>query len=173
MNNKLLTSLIIINLISLLSLGNSFAKPSDKTLSGGDTKRNPVIGLNFFWGKFKGAAEIEGDIRIHKIISIAPRIGLDQSNYFTPGVSLRFGIIKGKRPHGFWVGPALDFIFYRTTDVFGNKTTHLNPTLTAEFGYRYTFKFGLSLLAMARGGWFFNAGGGFYWITGPGVGYAF
>ncbi|GMT48562.1 MAG: hypothetical protein IEMM0008_0101 [bacterium] len=149
----------------------SFAKGKGNVLSGGNTKPKYVIGLNFVGGHFNGGAEVEFDIGLSKGFSIAPRLGLNDFNFFSPGVSFRFGIIKGKRPHGFWVGPSVDFIFFNSRYTGNRSRVVITPA--AEFGWRYTFDFNLSLQALTRMGFYTGYGSGFFWVLGVGVGYAF
>ncbi len=186
-------------LFSLAQL--SFA---DSVLSGGDTDRKYVIGINLTGGVFGFQIELEGDIGLGKSISIAPRLGgtglssppssILSNNYssspseigvrnwpaFLLGISGRFAIIKGVRPHGFWIGPSMDIIFSTYHRLKLPSLTYDNKFLiiftpSAEFGWRYTFDFGLSLQVMVRLGLHIdtNATLGFYGLGGMGVGYSF
>jgi len=144
--------------------------------SGGDTSRNPVLGVNFIggWGGFWGG-EIEVDFKMGDSMSLAPRIGGAGFNTLDVGASLRFGIIDGKRPHGFWVGPSLDLLF-DSANKWGGGTggwgLYIVPA--AEFGWRYTFDFGLSLQPLIRAGVWVNGNGLWFYLTGGwGIGYAF
>ncbi len=166
---------LILVMFFVLTAHFSFAKGGQskgKILSGGNTKPKYVIGLNFVGGHFKGGAEVEFDIGLTRGFSLAPRLGLNDFNFIAPGISFRFGIIKGKRPHGFWVGPSIDFIFFDNRGIGGNQNKVI-LTPAAEFGWRYTFDFGLSLQPLTRLGVFLGDGSGFFWILGVGVGYAF
>ncbi len=172
------TIILVILLVTTAQL--SFAKGSQskgKIVSGGNTKPKYVVGLNFIGGKFgsgrfNSGAEIEIDIGLSSKISIAPRLGFADFDVFAPGASLRFGIFKGKRPHGFWVGPSLDFFFFNNR---GNTRNQSKVIITpaGEFGWRYTFDFNLSLQALARVGFFLGDGSGFFSTLGVGVGFAF
>lgn len=139
-------------------------------LPGGATERKPVLSLNFMGGTYDAGLELEIDFNLNESMSLAPRLGLSHMEWFAPGVSLRFGIIKGKRPHGFWVGPSMDFI---VSDRGSNNSTRIILTPAAEFGWRYTFDFGLSITPMARLGFYVGDGDGAFWSTGLGLGYAF
>ncbi|MDH5681494.1 MAG: hypothetical protein OEZ36_07900 [Spirochaetota bacterium] len=181
MSGKILKHVGVTFFVMTLCFLSVEAFSSKKILSGGDTKRNPVVGLNFMGNGWFFGGEVEVDFKMGDSMSLAPRLGLVGFNTFAPGVSLRFGIIDGKRPHGFWAGPAVDFIIYGSgTKWAWNK----NYTYTSggvffvpagEFGWRYTFDFGLSLQALTRLGALLggNAGNYFYWSLGPGVAYAF
>jgi hypothetical protein len=190
--------LIFILLLSVL-VKPSFAKQS--VLAGGDTDRAYVIDFNVMVGVFGLQLEGEMDIRINESVSIAPRggvIGLaltDGSLFsgsfvdkgievkswpaYMAGISARFAVIKGVRPHGFWVGPSMDVIFgfYRESNMYGLSAKKLLITFTpsAEFGWRYTFSFGLSFQALVRFGLWVDTGQslGFYGIGGVGIGYSF
>jgi hypothetical protein len=171
-------------------------------LSGGNTDNRYVVGANFVGGTFGFQLEVEGDIGINESFSIAPRIGGTgfgsihssslSSNYssnkgeigvtewaaFLIGVSARFGIIQGLRPHGFWIGPSMDIIFtkYHKIKIGGyDKKSLVIFTPSAEFGWRYTFDFGLSLQALIRLGFYFdtNTTIGLYGLGGIGIGYSF
>ncbi len=171
---------LILTIFLVLATSFSFAKGSQskgKVVSGGNTKPKYVVGLNFVGGKFGGGrfnsgAEAEIDIGLSSKISIAPRLGLADFDVFAPGASLRFGIIGGKRPHGFWIGPSLDFFFFNNRGNRGNQSKVV-ITPAGEFGWRYTFDFNLSLQALTRVGFFAGDGSGFFWALGVGVGYAF
>ena len=158
----------LIKYIFIFLIITNFIFADNNVLSGGDIDRNPVLGCNFLWGEFGGHLEVELDIGINKIFSIAPRLGVTDFNWFTTGCSFRFGIIKGIRPHGFWAGPSIDVILYKI-----NKNGDPIIVITGEFGWRYTFKFGLSLQPITRLGFYVGDSEGFYWNLGVGVGYAF
>lgn len=165
-----LIHLIVLSSLFLLA-GPSIAVGQSNVLPGGDTTRKPVLGLNFFFGSFNSGLELEVDLKITPKMSVAPRIGFaDNLNAFAPGVSIRFGIIQGVRPHGFWVGPSAQFFFY-------NRKANRNfiMAVAAEFGWRYTFDFGLSLTPFTRlGGQIGDVRGtAVFWDIGGGVGYAF
>ncbi|MDH4128265.1 MAG: hypothetical protein OEV44_05890 [Spirochaetota bacterium] len=179
MNKRVLVLLVSLVMLTFFMLGinNSFAKGG--TLSGGDTKRNPVLGLNFIGGHYDFGTEVEVDFKVGSAMSIAPRLGLTGFNWISPGVSVRFAIIEGVRPHGFWVGPSCDLIFGKyknrwnaVTGQWENKT-FLAIAPAVEFGWRYTFDFGLSLQPLTRLGVYLGDGTGFFWVAGFGVGYAF
>ncbi len=160
----------LVMLVFLMSLLASWSFAKGDVLSGGDTGRNPVLGVNFVFGKYWAGAELEVDIGLGKAISIAPRLGIARYAWVSPGCSLRFAIIKGQRPHGFWVGPSIDFIFheYNNDDDLG-----VIFTPAAEFGWRYTFDFGLSLQPFTRLGVYTGHETGFFWVLAVGIGYAF
>ncbi len=150
---------------------------SGAPIQGGDIDRNPAIGLNFLGGVFKWGAEFELDFALSRKISLAPRLGLMDFGWFAPGLSVRFAIIKGKRPHGFWIGPAVDFIFASDREIDNGiyrRDSEFLVGVSGEFGYKYTFSFGLYLQALVRFGYFFaKEHPGFYWTGGVGAGYAF
>ncbi len=165
-NKKIRLILMIVFMLSVIGTVNSFA---GSTRSGGDTGRNPVISFNLYGGEFQLTGEVEIDIRLTNSFSIAPRAAYISFDWWAPGVSLRFGIIEGVRPHGFWIGPSCDFIFHRF-----NGETNLIITPAAEFGWRYTFGFGFSLQIFTRLGARIGYGpDGFFWGVGAGIGYAF
>ena len=99
----------------------------------------------------------------------------------TMGIAARFGIIKGVRPHGFWAGPAVDVNIVFIKKLVEEYEEYLDEDVkkafalfvpSAEFGWRYTFDFGLSLTAHIRIGAYVGKFSGFYLGTYWGVGYA-
>lgn len=157
-------------LITLLLLGITSYSFANEVLPGGDTDRNPVLGINFFGGNDLGI-EFEIDIALSSVISLAPRVGITDFDWFSPGISVRFGIIKGERPHGFWIGPSADFIIITNRGPL--KEDAFVVAISGEFGWRYTFDFGLSLQAFTRWGYYFGDGNGLFWRLGIGAAYAF
>ena len=143
-----------------------YAFPKGDALAGGATGKNPAVTLNLLVGDLD-RGELEVDFKLGDKMSLAPRLFSDFDWYNGLGASLRFGIAGGKRPHGLWVGPSLEFIFW---DTIFKKSTQI--TLAGEFGWRYTLDFGLTLQPLIRIG--FGSGGiDLYGQAGAGIGYAF
>ena len=96
-----------------------------------------IIGLaygGYGYGCF--GLESEFDIRINRILSVAPRIGgwFSYASYLNLGVTFNFGFF-GTRPTGFGVGPCFDLPIHPLGYIL------IMPG--AEFSYKYTFKFRL------------------------------
>jgi hypothetical protein len=186
MNNKKIFVIVFI-IFTLILVSAMHAQETGKLkgtntsgtpLQGGDINRNPALGLNFMGGVFYFGAEFEIDIGLSKAFSLAPRLGLNVFGWFSPGISIRFAIPPSERPHGFWAGPAVDFVFARTVEgnphyVYENDSVFIMG-IGGEFGYKYTFDFGFYCQALIRLGFYFGSGvSGFYATGGIGLGYAF
>mgnify|MGYP006902047580 CR=1 FL=1 len=156
---------------------------------GWDTGRNPFLGLNiggfgwlykydnvYWYGTYENSyhytrmtLELEVDFKVAGFFSIAPRLGTGGFDFFSFGSAFRFGFTNS-RPHGLWIGPAIDFFI--GGDHAGKKNA-FKIAITGELGWRYTFNFGLSLAPYVRLGAHILETSGFMWGLGLNIGYSF